>query len=104
MKTALKTNSIPDIEGNQVSFVVRKEMLITPSDTNPLPENFIGANLYISIENTEPYIPVDVTLSLVDSPTVFIQRKLSAGYHPLRVHQIKATGTTTASVKYIAQL
>jgi len=104
MKIASKANSIPDIEGNQVSFVARKEMVITPSDTNPLPSNFIGANLFVSIENDEPYLPVDVTLSLIDSPTVFIQRKLSAGYHPLRIHQIKATGTTTVNVKYIVQL
>lgn len=104
MKKSHRAQSIPDIGEDQVSFVVRREMLITPSDTDPLPSDFLGANLYVSIENAESYLPVSVTLSLVDSPTTFIQRKLSNGYHPLRVYQIKATGTVTSNVKYIAQL
>ena len=83
------------------SFQAKKEYVYTPSDTVIVPEVYSGGSLFIS---SATFDKVQVTLSLVDSPTTFIQRYLDPGYHPLNVYQIKATGTTTADIVYIIQL
>lgn len=83
------------------SMQAKKEYEYTPSDTAPIPAAYQGGSLFIS---SAVFAKVQVTLSLVESPTTFITRYLDPGYHPLNVYQIKATGTTTADIVYIIQL
>src|SRR5690554_6344636 len=98
-----RNQGVSDTFDNQVPLVASHEYLAIPSDTDALPVDERGGMLYVSIENGDPFTPVDCTLSLLESPDVFIQRKLSHGYHPLRVYHIKVTGTDTTDVKYIIQ-
>lgn len=83
------------------SMQAKKEYVYTPSDTDAIPEAYRGGSLFIS---SATFAKVQVTLSLVESPTTFITRYLDPGYHPLNVYQIKATDTTTVGIVYIIQL
>ena len=103
-KNKIFSNQISSAQGYKVPFVVAKEQLITPSDTEPLVGDFLGCNLYVNVNAATYGKGVNVTMSLIDSPDVFITRNLAHGYHPICVFQIKETGTDIASASFIGQI
>lgn len=82
------------VSGNlnqMIPFCGIKSHLATPSDTEELPEEFRGGNLFV---NKSDFDKVQVTLVLWGDDTEQTMY-LEPGYHPLHVKQIKATNTST---------